>query len=79
MAAGDLTVGQFFNLLPISTRMTMPMFILGMLLNQLQKGEAAARRVFALVDLEPSIVDAPDAQDPAETIASVSFDGVTFA
>lgn len=79
MASGDITVGQFVTFLLISTRMTMPMFILGMLLNQLQKGEAAARRVFALVDLEPSIVDAPDAQDLTETIASVSFDGVTFA
>ena len=39
----------------------MPMFILGMLLNQLQKGEAASRRVFAIMIFEPS--DSEDAKD----------------
>ena len=57
MASGEITVGQFVTFLLISTRMTMPMFILGMLLNQLQKGEAASKRVFAIIDLEPSIFD----------------------
>ena len=58
----------------------MPMFILGMLLNQLQKGEAASRRVFALIDLEPSISDSEGALelDPANHLL-VSFDSVTFA
>ena len=79
MASGDITVGQFVTFLLISTRMTMPMFIMGMLLNQLQRGEAAARRVFALIDLEPSIVDSPDAVDLVEPITSLAFDGVTFA
>ena len=59
--------------------MTMPMFILGMLLNQLQKGEAASRRVFAIIDLEPSISDSEDAKDLDEPIITVSFDSVTFA
>ena len=57
MAAEEITVGQFVTFLLISTRMTMPMFILGMLLNQLQKGEAVSKRVFAIIDLEPSIFD----------------------
>ena len=57
----------------------MPMFILGMLLNQLQKGEAASRRVFAIIDLEPSISDSEDAKDLDEPIITVSFDSVTFA
>jgi len=43
MASGEITVGQFVTFLLISTRMTMPMFILGMLLNQLQKGEASSK------------------------------------
>lgn len=57
----------------------MPMFILGMLLNQLQKGEAASRRVFAIIDLEPSISDSDGAKDLDEPITTVSFDSVTFA
>ena len=57
MESGEIRVGQFVTFLLISTRMTMPMFILGMLLNQLQRGEAASKRVFAIIDLEPSIFD----------------------
>ena len=79
MSSGEISVGQFVTFLLISTRMTMPMFILGMLLNQLQKGEAASRRVFAIIDLEPSISDSEDAKDLDEPIITVSFYSVTFA
>jgi len=79
LESGDITVGQFVTFLLISTRMTMPMFILGMLLNQLQRGEAASRRVFAVIDLEPSIVDLDGAIDLTEPIKSISFREVTFA
>ncbi len=79
LSTGEISVGQFVTFLLVSTRMTMPMFILGMLLNQLQRGEAAARRVFAIIDLEPSISDAPNAIPLDEPISSISFDGVTFA
>ena len=77
--SGEISVGQFVTFLLISTRMTMPLFILGLLMNQLQRGEAAARRVFALIDLEPSITDSDDAKNLDEPITSISFDGVTFA
>ena len=55
------------------------MFILGMLLNQLQKGEAASKRVFAIVDLEPSIFDRDGAKWLDEPIRSISFESVSFA
>ena len=77
--SGEISVGQFVTFLLISTRMTMPLFILGLLMNQLQRGEAAARRVFALIDLEPSIIDSEEAKNLDEPITSISFDGVTFA
>ncbi|MBA46255.1 MAG: ABC transporter permease [Euryarchaeota archaeon] len=79
MNSGEISVGQFVTFLLISTRMTMPLFILGLLMNQLQRGEAAARRVFALIDLEPSIIDSEVAENLDKPIASISFDGVTFA
>ena len=40
---GEITTGQLVTFLLISTRMTMPLFIFGILINQLQRGEAAAR------------------------------------
>ncbi len=79
MASGEITVGQFVTFLLISTRMTMPMFILGMLLNQLQKGEAASKRVFAIIDLEPSIYDKKGAEKLDASISSIEFDNVSFA
>ena len=79
LQSGEITIGQFVTFLLISTRMTMPMFILGMLLNQLQKGEAASKRVFAIIDLEPSIFDRDDAITLDGPIKSISFDNVSFA
>ena len=78
LESGEITIGEYVTFLLISTRMTFPLFILGALLNQIQRGEAAARRVFAIVDLEPSIVDHPDSIPLEDPIKSVIFDGVTF-
>ena len=57
----------------------MPLFIMGMLINQLQRGEAASRRVFAIIDLEPSIIDNDDAIELDERIQSVEFVDVSFS
>ncbi|MDP6870036.1 MAG: ABC transporter ATP-binding protein [Candidatus Poseidoniaceae archaeon] len=76
--SGEITTGQLVTFLLISTRMTMPMFIFGMLVNQLQKGEASARRVFALVDLEPNIKDSEDAINLKEPISTIEFKKVDF-
>ena len=75
---GEITTGQLVTFLLISTRMTMPMFIFGILVNQLQRGEAAARRVFAAIDLEPTIVDADDATALLGQIESIEFKDVHF-
>ena len=79
MASGEITPGQFVTYLLISTRLTMPMFVMGMLIGQIQRGEAASKRVFALMDLEPSIFDKADAIPLDSPIRSISFDDVTFA
>ena len=76
---GGITPGQFVTFLLMSTRMSMPLFILGMLVNQIQKSEASARRVFAMVDLEPSIVDKDGAKRLEEPAELASFNDVHFA
>ena len=48
LESGEISIGEYVTFLLISTRMTFPLFILGALLNQIQRGEAAAKRVFAL-------------------------------
>ena len=77
-STGEITTGQLVTFLLISTRMTMPMFIFGILVNQLQRGEAAARRVFAAVDLEPTIVDEPDAVPLEGGLQTIEFKDVFF-
>ena len=78
MKVGDISTGAFVTFLLIMTRLSMPLFIFGMLVNQLQRGEAAARRVFAMVDLEPSIVDKADATDLEGPIENIEFNDVHF-
>ncbi len=75
----DITPGQFVTFLLMSTRMSMPLFILGMLVNQIQKSEASARRVFAMIDLEPTIVDKEGAVDLDNRAEKITFDDVHFA
>lgn len=75
---GGITPGQFVTFLLMSTRMSMPLFILGMLVNQIQKSEASARRVFAMIDLKPTIVDKRDAKSLADAANSVKFENVHF-
>lgn len=77
-SSGEISTGELVTFLLISTRMTMPMFIFGILINQLQRGEAAAKRVFATIDLEPTIFDKPDAMELDESIVSVEFKDVHF-
>ena len=77
-ASGEISTGQLVTFLLISTRMTMPLFIFGILINQLQRGEASARRVFAVVDLKPEIYDREDAIALNEDISSVEFKDVYF-
>ena len=78
MKDGDISTGAFVTFLLIMTRLSMPLFIFGMLVNQLQRGEAAARRVFAMVDLEPSIVDKEGATALDGPIESIEFSHVQF-
>ena len=78
MKEGDISTGAFVTFLLIMTRLSMPLFIFGMLVNQLQRGEAAARRVFAMVDLEPSIVDKSDATALEDPIERIEFNDVHF-
>ncbi len=78
MKEGEISTGAFVTFLLIMTRMSMPLFIFGMLVNQLQRGEAAARRVFDMVDLEPSIIDKEGAIPLDESIQSIEFKNVKF-
>lgn len=56
------TIGDFVVFVLFAMRLIMPLFILGMLFNQIQKSEASAKRVLDLLDTPPKITDPEDAQ-----------------
>ncbi len=76
--AGETTPGTFFSFIAALLFAYQPMKSLASLNSALQEGLAAATRIFALLDVEPSIVNAPDAQPLAVRRGEVRFDNVSF-
>ena len=56
-----------------------PMRGIAMVYNQLQSALAGAERIFAVLDAEPTVRDAPDAAPLSDIRGRVSFRGVSFA
>jgi ATP-binding cassette, subfamily B, bacterial MsbA len=81
--AGRLELNQFASFVGAMLLAQAPVRSLSQLWTVVKEGLGAARRVFALIDVEPKVVDAPDAK--ALTIAraplggNVRFQKVSFA
>jgi ATP-binding cassette subfamily B protein len=73
------TVGDYTSFILFSMRLVMPLFIFGMLINQIQRSEASAERILALLDTAPTIRDAEDAAELASPPAELEFRQVHFA
>ena len=76
--AGETTPGTFFSFIAAMLFAYQPMKSLASLNSALQEGLAAAQRIFALLDVEPAITDAPGAKPLALRRGEVRFDNVTF-
>ena len=77
--AGITTPGHFFSFIAAFFFAYQPIKSLGSLNTYLQEGLAAAQRVFALLDVEPTIRDKPDAATLKITGGAVRFERVSFA
>ncbi len=73
------SVGDYTTFVLFATRLVMPLFVFGMLINQLQRSEASAGRVAELLATEPRIADHPGALDPVPSPRSLEFREVRFA
>ncbi len=73
------SLGDYVTFILFAMRLIMPLFILGMLLNQIQRSEAAAKRIMDLLDLKPGIQDRAGATPLASPPAEVAFRSVHFA
>ena len=76
---GSLSLGAFVAFVTLYLRLIWPLASLGWLLAVTQEAASAARRVFEILDIEPSIVDPTDPQPfPAGTAAVVRLENVSF-
>jgi ATP-binding cassette, subfamily B, bacterial len=73
------SLGDYVVFILFSMRLIMPLFILGMLLNQIQRSEASAKRVMDLLETKPTIQDKPNAQPLPTPPRELEFRDVHFA
>jgi ATP-binding cassette, subfamily B, bacterial MsbA len=77
-SVNDHTLGDFTGFVAALLIAARPLRALGSLNAALQEGLAGMVRVFAIIDEEPTIVDAPDAAPLPRGLGHVAFDHVRF-
>jgi ATP-binding cassette subfamily B protein len=75
---GSMSLGDFVTYSLLIALMVMPLRMLGMWIGEAQRFVASAIRIFAILDTEAEIVDAPDAQPLPAGGGAIHFDNVTF-
>lgn len=73
------TAGDYTTFVLFAARLVLPLFVFGMLINQIQRAEAAAARIAEMLAIRPRVVD----QDRASALAArprrIAFENVRFA
>ncbi len=77
--SGELSVGTLASFLTFMTILQMPVRQLGLLVNSFARASTCGNRLFAFLDLEIDIADAPDAKPLQVTEGTLRFDNVSFA
>jgi len=73
------TLGDYTTFVLFAARLVLPLFVFGMLINQIQRAEAAAARIAELRATEPKVADRPDARDLPARPDRIAFADVRFA
>ncbi|MDZ7640911.1 MAG: ABC transporter ATP-binding protein [Desulfurivibrio sp.] len=73
------SIGNFTTFVLFAVRLVFPLFIFGMLINQIQRAEASARRIDQLLKTTPRVQDAPEARELPDRPASLELRRVDFA
>jgi ATP-binding cassette subfamily B protein len=76
---GHFDTSTFVLLVTLVTQAQMPLFASSFIIDNIQRARAGSKDFFAIMDTEPSIVDAPDSSDLVVTKGKVAFTGVDFA
>ena len=75
---GDLTLGHFSGFMTAAMLIYQPVKALAQLYNTLQEGLVAASRVFAILDRNSLVAEAPGARSLILAGGEIRFDNVTF-
>jgi len=73
------SIGDYTSFVLYAMRLIMPLFVFGMLINQIQRSEASAQRITELLKTEPVVRDIPDALKLTRPPAAIEFKDVHFA
>ena len=76
--AGEISVGTLASFLTFMTILQMPVRQLGLMVNSFARASTCGSRLFALLDLDVAIKDAPGASDLIVTDGTLRFDDVSF-
>ncbi len=76
---GVMTTGALVSFLLYVQRFFDPILELSMQYTELQRAMASGARIFELMDIQPDILDAPDAVDLPAVTGKIDFKNVSFA
>jgi ATP-binding cassette subfamily B multidrug efflux pump len=76
--SGSMTVGQFVSFSTYMMQLTWPIIALGWVINIFQRGTASLIRINEIMQEQPEIKDAPQAQDH-EITGEIEFRNLTFS
>jgi len=79
VAAGLVSIGQLTQFLTFMTILQLPVRQVGMVMNSSARAISSGRRLFEVLDLEPTIVDDPQAVPLADGPGVLRFEDVSFA
>lgn len=79
VASGEITLGTLATFLTFMTIMQMPVRQLGMMVNGYARASTCGARLFALIDHEAEIGNAPGAPDLKITNGTLKLENVSFA
>jgi ATP-binding cassette subfamily B multidrug efflux pump len=79
VVSGAVSVGLVVSFMVYVQRFYRPIQMISGLWTQMQSALAGAERIFELLDTQPEIVDAPDAEDLPPAEGRIAFEGVYFA
>jgi ATP-binding cassette subfamily B protein len=75
---GHITLGVFLAFASYLVQIITPVRLMASMLATTQQARASAERVFELLDLQPRVVDAPDAVPVVDPAGGFELEGVTF-